>query len=80
MKMSFFQLINTSLNQLVNNVTQHFIYLRQVFSVHILLFAKEIKSREEHFEKKFNYILHHLLVISNCMFKSVMKQVKTATV
>ncbi len=78
MKMSFFQLINTSLNQLVNNVTQHFIYLRQVFSVHIL-FAKEIKSREEHFEK-FNYILHHLLVISNCMFKSVMKQVKTATV
>ncbi len=73
MKMSFFQLINTSLNQLVNNVTQHFIYLRQVFSVHILLFAKEIKSREV-------YILHHLLVISNCMFKSVMKQVKTATV
>ncbi len=33
------------------NVTLHFIYLRQVISVYSSLFAIEMKSREEHFEK-----------------------------
>ncbi len=33
------------------NVTQHFINLRQVISVYSSLFTREMKSREEHFAK-----------------------------